>query len=461
MKKFILLLLLPAFILNCSNDDDSIVIEEENITPGVIRISQVDTQADLVVLSNLGTTTTDIADYFLCLGPGTYVRVSDAANGNTNLAPNQSITLSYDVNEAVGGLSVFSTNTFSSSDPNILLDYLQWGAGNQARVAQAVSAGRWDNANNFVPVGASYNFIGEANEFGASFYETIAAEETTPIVRILQVDATADLVWLSNFGTESVDVGDYFLCLGPGTYVRVSDATNASTNLAPGENIMLSYDVNETEDGLSIFSTNTFGSSDPNILLDYVQWGAGNQARVAQAVTAGRWDNANNFVANGSPYVFNGNSDEFGSTFWEGTEEEESTVVRIAQVNANTDQVWLANFGNVSVDVGDYFLCLGPGTYVRVSDATNASTNLAPGENVMLSYDVNETVGGLSIFSTNSFGSSDPNILLDYVQWGAGNQARVAQAVTAGRWDDANNFINGGPSYTFNGNADEFGSTFW
>ncbi|WP_299115545.1 hypothetical protein [uncultured Winogradskyella sp.] len=460
MKKFILLLLLPAFILSCSNDDDSIAIEE-NITPGVIRIAQVDAQADLVVLSNLGTTTTDVADYFLCLGPGTYVRVSDAANGSTNLAPNQSITLSYDVNEAADGLSIFSTNTFGSSDPNILLDYLQWGAGNQARVAQAVSAGRWDNVNNFVAVGTSYNFTGQANEFGASFYETIGAEEPTPLVRILQVDASTDRVWLSNFGTTSVDVGDYFLCLGPGTYVRVSDATNGSTTIAPGANIMLDYDVNEASDGLGIFSTNTFGSSDPSILLDYVQWGAPNQARVNQAVTAGRWDNANNFVANGSPYTFSGEGDEFGSTFWEGTPEPESRVVRIAQVNANTDQVWLANFGNVSVDVGDYFLCLGPGTYVRVSDATNASTNLAPGENVMLSYDVNETVDGLSIFSTNTFGSSDPSILLDYVQWGAGNQARVNQAVTAGRWDDANNFIDGGPSYTFNGNADEFGSTFW
>ena len=149
--------------------------------------------------------------------PGTYVRVSDAASGSTNLAPNQSITLSYDVNEAADGLSIFSTNTFGSSDPNILLDYLQWGAGNQARVAQAVSAGRWDDANNFVAVGTSYNFTGEANEFGASFYETIGAEEPTPLVRILQVDASTDRVWLSNFGSTSVDVGDYFLCLGPGT----------------------------------------------------------------------------------------------------------------------------------------------------------------------------------------------------------------------------------------------------
>ena len=466
IKKFILLLLIPAFILSCSNDDDNIVIEQENIETGVIRITQVDAEADLVVLSNLGTSNTDIGGYFLCLGPGTYVRVSDVATGSTNLTPNQSIALPYDVNEVADGLSIFSTNTFTSNDPNILVDYLQWGAGNQARVSQAVTAGRWDNADNFVTVGTSYNFTGEADEFGSAFYETVGAEAAPPVVRILQVDAASDLVWLSNFGTESIDVADYFLCLGPGTYVRVSAAANgASTNLAPGANVMLSYDVDEAADGLSIFSEGgNFGSTDPSVLVDYLQWGAGNQARVSQAVTAGRWDNADNFVTVGTSYNFTGEADEFGSTFYETVGAEATPpIVRILQVDAASDLVWLSNFGTESIDVADYFLCLGPGTYVRVSAAANgASTNLAPGENVMLSYNVEEAVDGLSIFSEGgNFGSTDPNVLVDYVQWGGANQARVSQAVTAGRWDDAANFITNGPVYTFNGEADEFGSTFW
>jgi len=58
-----------------------------------------------------------------------------------------------------------------------------------------------------------------------------------------------------------------------------------------------------------------------------------------------------------------------------------------------------------------------------------------------LSYNVDPMVDGLSLFSTNSFGSSDPAILLDFVQWGAGNQPRSGQAVNAGRWDDATQFI--------------------
>ena len=59
---------------------------------------------------------------------------------------NQSITLSYDVNPTSGGLSLFSVNTFGSTDPEVLIDYVQWGSANQARVNQAVTAGRWNNA---------------------------------------------------------------------------------------------------------------------------------------------------------------------------------------------------------------------------------------------------------------------------------------------------------------------------
>ncbi|WP_298897547.1 hypothetical protein [uncultured Psychroserpens sp.] len=284
------------------------------------------------------------------------------------------------------------------------------------------------------------------------------------IIRITEVNADTDEIIISNFGDASVDIGTYWLCLGPGTYVQISDATNSSTNLSPNQNITLSYDVNPTADGLSIFTTNTFGSSDPNVLLDYVQWGAANQARVNQAITAGRWDNANNFVQEGSPYIFNGQANQFGSTFWEGTTvvvTPTPSVVKILEVNTTTDQVTISNLGGTAIDIGDYWLCLGPGTYVQVSNAASGSTNLAPNASITLSYDVNPTADGLSIFSTNSFGSTDPNVLVDYVQWGAANQARVNQAVTAGRWDNADNFLQGGSPYNFTGEADDFGSTFW
>ena len=311
MKKNILLLLVATFLFSCSsNDDDNPIVSNDENT---IRISQVNVIADEIVLTNLGSAAVDIADYWLCLGPGTYVKIGDIATGSTSLSLNQTITLSYDVNPVSGGLSVFSTNTFASSDPQILLDYVQWGAANQARADQAVTAGRWDNVSNFVQTGSMYTFTGNLSSIGASFWNATAASS---IVRILEVNTTTDEIVLSNFGNASIDVGSYWLCLGPGTYVQVSNAASGSTTLAPGQNVTLSYDVNPTSGGLSIFYTNSFSSSDASILLDYVQWGAANQARVGQAVTAGRWDNASNFVQTGSPYNFSGDANSVGVTFW-------------------------------------------------------------------------------------------------------------------------------------------------
>ena len=285
-------------------------------------------------------------------------------------------------------------------------------------------------------------------------------ELSTALIRIAQVNAVTDEVVLTNLGDETSEIGSYFMCLGPGTYAQVSSLTEESTNLEPNESVTLSYDMNPTADGLSVFTTNTFDSVDPTVLLDYVQWGAGNQPRVDQAVTAGRWDDAASYVINGSPYVFTGDASDFGSAFWEGTEVLEG-VLRILNVDTDTDQVTLTNLGGASIDVGDYFLCLGPGTYQQISSVASGSTMLAPEETITLDYDMNPIQDGLSIFSTNSFSSSDPTVLLDYVQWGAGNQARVGQAVAAGRWGDVNNFVEEGSPYNFTGNAEEVGVTFW
>ena len=300
--------------------------------------------------------------------------------------------------------------------------------------------------------------IGCSEDDSQEFIQEEITEVVTAI-RISEVNPSTDEVVLSNFGEDAQDVGNFWLCLGPGAYAQISQLTSESTLLDPDGSIRLSFDLDANADGLSLFTTNTFNSSDPNVLIDFLQWGAGDQPRVSQAVAAGRWDSASNFIIGAAPYTLNGDAEDFGLNFWEAAEP--STTVRILRVNAAEDQVWLSNFGNTSVDVGSYWLCLGPGTYAQVANTTTASTVLAPGENVMLSYDVNESVDGLSIFSQNVFGSSDPDVLLDYVQWGGGNQARVGQAVTAGRWDNANNFVGSGPVYNFDGEESSVGSSFW
>ncbi len=456
MKKIFLALLLPLLAFNCSSDDDSstedVIIIDDGVP--VVRISTVNTSTDEVTLTNLGDASIDVGSYWLCLGPGTYMQIDNGVTGSTTIAPNGNLTVAYDVNPSSGGLGVFSTNTFSSSDPEVLVDYVQWGGENQARVAQAVTAGRWDNVANFVSGGSPFTFNGEAEEIGSTFWSGTAMA----VLRISTVNTSTDEVTLTNLGDASIDVGSYWLCLGPGTYMQINNGVTGSTTIAPNGNLTVAYNVNPSNGGLGVFSTNTFSSSDPEVLVDYVQWGGENQARVAQAVTAGRWDNAANFVSGGSPFTFNGEAEEIGSTFWSGIA---MAVLRISTVNTSTDEVTLTNLGNASIDVGSYWLCLGPGTYMRINNGVTGSTTIAPNGSLTVAYNVNPSNGGLGVFSTNTFGSSDPEVLVDYVQWGGENQARVAQAVTAGRWDSASGFVQPATMFTFNGQANDFGVAFW
>ncbi|MGC6431723.1 MAG: T9SS type A sorting domain-containing protein [Jejuia sp.] len=124
-------------------------------------------------------------------------------------------------------------------------------------------------------------------------------------VKFVSVDPVSNVLTINNPGSSMVNLTNYQLCLGPGTYVGIGTLTPISGNimLAAGENVTLSYTMDAMADGLSLFSNSNFSSTSSTDLIDYVQWGAANQPRVGQAVTAGRWDNANNFVSGAAPYT--------------------------------------------------------------------------------------------------------------------------------------------------------------
>ena len=125
--------------------------------------------------------------------------------------------------------------------------------------------------------------------------------------------------------------------------------------------------------------------------------------------------------------------------------------VLFTNVNPIENLLTITNPTGATIDLSDYQLCLGPGTYRRIGDLPPVSGNimLEAGENLVLSYGLNNTQAGLSLFSEGgNFGSTDPTILIDFVQWGDANQPRSAQAVAAGRWDDGNNFVTGAFPYT-------------
>ena len=498
--------LLIAFVIglaSCSSGDDSAIDDagddgDDGGTPGVaiIRLSEIDATTDVVTITNLGDADADISSYWLCLGPGRYNQLSDYTQitGDLNLSANEDVVIDVtsgsgnvtDLPDDSAGLGLFVDNSdFSSTDPTLYIDFVQYGAGGQSRAAQAVTAGIWDSDNSFVSGLFPYLFTGDGDDVGSTFWDNSGTPAPAPapvIIRITELNTTDETVVITNFGDDEIDISGYWLCLGPGMYNQLSNYSTITgdLNLSTDEQVTIaltsgSQNVTALPDesaGLGLFvDDSNFGSTDPAIYVDFVQYGSGAQSRATQAVSAGIWDDDALFVGDESPYSFSGTGNDIGSTFWDGTAPVMVVSIRIAEVNPVAELVTITNLGNVDVDISGYWLCLGPNRYNQLSDYTtiNGDLNLSPAESTVItvtSGSQNVTAlpddgAGLGLFSTNTFGSTDSSIYVDYVQWEAGGQDRSGQAVTAGIWDDDALFVSGMVPYTFTGGVSDVGSDFW
>lgn len=98
------------------------------------------------------------------------------------------------------------------------------------------------------------------------------------------------------------------------------------------------------------------------------------------------------------------------------------------------DTIEILNNGTGSVDLSNYWLCLGPGQYVEIGTLTpvSGSLQLASAEYLVLNSELPDSAGGLGLYNTNDFTNSAA--LVDFVQWGAAGSAREDVAVAAGQW---------------------------
>ena len=332
---FLLLFTLTLLVFSsCSTDDAPEPVDPD---PDPVDISLVlnevqYTSGDWLEIFNSGTSTADLSDYWLCLGPGTYVQIgtlTPLGGSITDLAAGEYLLLSYDMPDEQGGLGLYNSDAFTSSDA--LVDFVQWGAGGSAREDVAVGAEIW-TAGEFVPtvLGTDNSIIFDGNGNNAADWAetttvTPGAENilTAPVRSIVINEVqygNRDLIEIYNDGDITVDLSTYWLCLGPGTYVQIGDITpeNGTIELAGGEFLTLPYTMPDDQGGLGLYTTDEF--TNPDALIDFVQWGAAGSAREDIAVMAGIWT-AGDFVP---PVRLNSFSIEYdgeGDTASDWTEE--------------------------------------------------------------------------------------------------------------------------------------------
>jgi len=304
--KLLVLLIAIAFIASCSKDDSVIVDPPTNTDDVLVVFNEVQYQGtDLIEIFNSGTVTADLSNYWLCLGPGTYVQlnsITPQSGSINNLQVGQYLVLPYDMPDESAGLGLYSNNEFTNA--NSIVDFVQWGEGGSARENVAVAAGIWTSGE-FIPTisnaSNSIIFDGEgerASDWAETTSVTLGAENELmiPVAERRSIKfnevlyGNRNLIELYNDGNVAVDLAPYWLCLGPGEYSQIGSITpeSGTINLEPGEFVVLdpSFTMDDSE-GLGLYSMQAF--TNPDALIDFVQWGSGGSARENVAVTAGQW----------------------------------------------------------------------------------------------------------------------------------------------------------------------------
>ncbi len=307
MKEKLTYLIMAMFIIASCNSDDDVVTNppgEPDAAAKTVVFNEVRYQGtDQIEIFNAGNQEADISDYWLCLGPGTYVQIGNVTpvSGSSTIPAGGYLVLPYNLPDTSGGLGLYSSDAFT--DSNAIVDFVQYGAGGSAREDVAVAAGIW-TAGEFVPtVGNAENsivFDGAGNSaadwaetttvtFGEENVLTMPANDVRSIV-INEVNYGEDKqIELWNNGTVAVDLSSYWLCLGPGQYLQIENATvvSGTTTLEAGEFLVVNWNELSDSAGLGLYSTDSFTSAEA--IMDFVQWGAAGSVRESVAVAAEIW----------------------------------------------------------------------------------------------------------------------------------------------------------------------------
>jgi len=163
------------------------------------RITEVQyndaTGHDRIEIANLGGDFGDLGRYRISINGTTAATVplrdvgvqSGSSPGRVVIRTNEGTTGSTTTDLRMGGIgdlpltgsvALFAPNTINTSLPDAtqIVDFVQWGAGNQPNAATAVAAGIWPSTSEFVPavpVAGNYDlvFCGVESDHGAAHWD--------------------------------------------------------------------------------------------------------------------------------------------------------------------------------------------------------------------------------------------------------------------------------------------------
>ena len=170
-------------------------------------------------------------------------------------------------------------------------------------------ASQWEvlEADDFSNLG-SHTFDASACEGGGPSGISIVINEFQP--------SGEDLVELKNYGTQTIDISEWWLC-ARFVYVQINSddlSITGNTTMEPGDIITISgFGLDDNSSDIGIYSTNSFASADA--IVAFVQYGGAGIGRESVADEAGIWE-AGDFIEG----LGEGNSAEYTGTNASGSE---------------------------------------------------------------------------------------------------------------------------------------------
>ncbi|WP_242205159.1 T9SS type A sorting domain-containing protein [Aestuariivivens insulae] len=130
--------------------------------------------------------------------------------------------------------------------------------------------------------------------------------------------------------------------------------------------------------------------------------------------------------------------------------------IRFTEVNIATESVTIKNFGNSTVNISSWQLCVYP-AYAQLNTMTGSSLNLAAGASVTFTSTISlsDNDGELGLYISGPFGTASN--MRDYIQWKAGGHFRESVAVAAGIWTSGTFISSSAPNpYSYTGDGTTF-----
>ena len=306
-----------------------------NAASQILQLTEVDPVNNLVEIYNNTGSTINLTNYWLCSRIN-YERIgtSTIVSGNLNLLTNERIVIqtnALNLDNSSADLGLYETNTFGN--PDSMVDFLQWGASGLGRESVAVAKGIWTTGD-FITVPTDPNrsltkiSSGNSSADWTSALKTFAGDNAQASslgfavgggeLVISEVDPINNIIEIYNGTGATIDLSTYWFCSRI-TYENLSSSEliSGSLNIADrGYTILRTtgIDLNDTAADLGLYLNNFFAN--PASMVDFVQWGAGNQGRESVAVARGIWTSGNFLTTPTSQQSIARNASGGGITNW-------------------------------------------------------------------------------------------------------------------------------------------------